>query len=96
MDAAVSRPKRISFSMSTNSERRDQCVKRWQIDRHRTWVTLPEYFGEIEGLLHRLWPKLALECELHLLAGPLYWRELEEIAGNYNLSYMYQLRIFRR
>lgn len=86
IDVADRRPKRISFSMSTNSA--------WRVSSRtgdergtagRTLVALAEDLREVERALDALRPQLRLERELDLRAALRDGRQLEEVARDDDL-----------
>jgi len=83
IDFALNRPKRISFSIPTNSVQM-HIIRFPQISRYNghTLVFLSKYLCEVECPLDRRVPGLGLECEFHLGPNLIYRRKLKEVASN--------------
>lgn len=85
MDLAVSRPNRISFSMSTNSGSRQRLIIMQGSRLPHTRIALTEHLREVECLLDGLTPQFGLKGELDFLVLCHRW-QLEEVSRDDNLA----------
>lgn len=85
MDLAVSRPNRISFSMSTNSGSCQRLILMQGPKFPPTRIALTEHLREIERLLDGLTPQFGLKGKLDFIALRHRW-QLEEVSRDDDLA----------